>query len=133
MLIQISEKSKIGFKAAAEKLGISIELPDLSILRPDLALYLTAKYMLAVIIEAGKDGNINDITNHSVVKYENWFTANDGYVPGSAGGGFSYGDYAGGRGYSTVGARLSFNSRKEGRNTAEEYPDLWEIIMLDVR
>ena len=124
MLIEISEKSKAGFKAAAEKLGLSLELPDLSILRPDLALYLTAQYMLSVIIEAGKDGKIHDITNHSVRKYENWFTAKNGYEPGSAGGGFSYCGCGNDFVSSSVGARLSHNSSAEGRSNAEEYPDL---------
>jgi hypothetical protein len=133
MNISISEKSKQAYEAAAKKLGITAQIPDLNILRPDLALYLTAKLMLAVIIEADKDGKIHDITDHSKRKYENYFYAEDGYKAGSSGGGLSFYAYVYDDGCSDVGARLSFNSSKEGRDNAEAYAELWEIIMLDVR
>ena len=133
MQIKISKKSMAGFKAAAKKLSLSPELPDFTGVREDLALWLQAKYMLAVIIEAGKDGKLHDITNHSVTKYEPVHYAENGYVPGSSGGGFSYCDFGGGYGRSAVGARLSFNSPKECRENAEAYPDLWEIVTLNVR
>lgn len=133
MLIEISEKSKEGFKAAAKKLGVSDQLPDLSILRPDMALYLTAVLMLIIIIEAGKEGKVNDITNHDERKYENWFKADEGYVPGSSGGGCSFNAFDRDNDYSAVGARLSMNSSDEGRHLAKEYPDLWEIFILYVK
>lgn len=133
MKVSISEKSKQAYEAACKKLGLTTQLPDLSMLREDLALYMTAKLMLVVIIEASKDGKIFDITNHKKRKYENIFYAKDGYKAGSSGGGFSFDacvdDYV----CSYVGARLSHNSDSDGRSNAEEYPDLWEIIMLDVR
>lgn len=132
MLPEIKESSKKGFEAAALKLGLSTELPTVSMLRPDLALYLTAHYMLAVIIEAEKDGENNDITNHSKRKYENWFAADNGYVPGSAGGGFSLSDALSVHTISSVGARLSSNTREVSIKIAETYIDLWEIIMLFV-
>lgn len=133
MNISISEKSKQAYEAACKKLGLSTELPDFSMLRPDIALYMTAKLMLVTIIEAGKDGKIYDITNHDETKYENLFYAEKGYTPGSSGGVFSYTVYDCARVYSFVGARLSFNSRTEGKANADEYPELWEIVMLDVR
>lgn len=130
MLPEIKESSKKAFEAAAIKLGLSTELPNVSMLRPDLALYLTAHYMLAVIIEAAKDAEIYDITNHSKRKYEPWFTAEEGYVAGSSGGGFSFGDDSGVHDFTFVGARLSSNSREVGKKIAETYIDLWEIIIL---
>ncbi len=133
MNISISEKSKKAYEAACKKLGISNEMPDFSMLRSDIALYMTAKLMLVTIIEADKGGEIFDITNHNVRKYENWFFAEDGHTPGSSGGGFSYGGYERGNVFSYVGARLSFNSSSEGKANAEDYPELWEIVMLDVR
>lgn len=133
MNISISEKSKQAYEAACKKLGLSTELPDFSMLRPDLALYMTAKLMLVTIIEAGKNGKIFDITNHDNRKYENWFYAEEGYKRGSSGGGFSYFGCGGGVDCSRVGARLSFNSSSEGRQNGNDYPELWEIIMLDVR
>ena len=134
MLVTISKKSKKAFEAAAKKLKLSPALPDLSMLREDLALYMTAQYMLAVIIEAGKNGKVYDITNHSKRKYENWHYAEEGYVPGSSGGGFSFYDFGyRGAGYSYVGARLSFNSPDEGKKNANDYPDLWEIVKLNVK
>jgi len=133
MLVKISKKSKDAFKKAAKKLGYSPSLPDLSIIPEDYALYLTAVYMLTVIIEADKDGKVHDITDHSVRKYETIHYAENGYKPGSSGGGFSYNDYDGGHVYSFVGARLSFNSWEEGKKNANEYPDLWEIVKLNVR
>jgi hypothetical protein len=131
--MQISEKSKQGFEAAATKLGLSTDLPDLSILRPDLAQYITAQYMLAVIIEARKDGKVHDITNHDEWKYWPYFYAKEGYVPGSSGGGFSFGDCDGGGGWTTVGARLSSNTREIAKEIAEEFIDLYEIVMLIVQ
>jgi hypothetical protein len=133
MLIEISDKSKKAFEDACIKLGISSELPDYKGIREDLALYMTAQLMLAVIIEADKGGKLYDITNHDHRKYENIHYAKNGYEPGSGGGGFSFGDFDNGVDYSLVGARLSFNSHAEGRENAENYPDLWEIIMLNVR
>jgi hypothetical protein len=133
MLPEIKESSKKGFEAAAIKLGLSTELPNVSMLRPDLGLYLTAHYMLAVIVEAEKDGENNDITKHSKRKYENWFTAEDGYVAGSSGSGFSfYGTFNDYLTYTCVGARLSSNTREISEMIAETYIDLWEIIMLFV-
>lgn len=133
MLPEIKESSKKGFETAAIKLGLSTELPTVSMLRPDLALYITAHYMLAVIIESEKDGENNDITNHSKRKYENWFTADDGYVSGSSGGGFSFSVTYSDFGCGLVGARLSSNSREISKKIAETYLDLWEIIMLYVK
>lgn len=133
MQITISEKSKKGFEAAAQKLGLNTELPVFANIREDLALWLTAKYMLAVIIEAEKDSKTEDITNHSVKKYEPLFYAKDGSVSGSSAAGFSYFDYAYAHGYSHVGARLASNSREACKANAEEYLDLWEIVMLNVR
>lgn len=130
MLPEIKEQTKQDFETAAIKLGLSPELPNLSMLRPDLGLYLTAQYMLAVLIEASKDGKIHDITDHSKRKYQAYFVADDGYVPGSSGGGFSYDDCGLGHGNSRVGARLSSNSWEECKAIAEKYIDLWEIIIL---
>lgn len=130
MLPVISEKSKQGFEAAANKLNLSTQLPDLSSLRPDLALYLTAHYMLAVIVESRKDGKIYDITDHSVRKYEPYFYAKNGYIPGSSGGGFSSFGYNFDRVFAYVGARLSSNSWDVSKEIAEEFIDLWEIIIL---
>lgn len=133
MLITITDKSKKAFKAAAKKLDISPSLPDVSMLREDLGLYLVAQLMLAVIIEAGKNGEIYDITNHDKWKYEPIHYAEEGYVPGSSGGGFSFRDCDSVGVCSAVGARLSFNSREDAKKNAEAYPDLWEIVKLNVR
>lgn len=133
MLIKITKKSKQAFEKAAKKLGLSTELPNLSYLREDLALYLTAQYMLSVIIEADKNGEVYDITNHNKRKYEVFHYAEEGYKPGSSGGGFSYGVCDDVDDYSLVGARLSFNSWEEGKKNANDYPDLWEIIKLNIR
>lgn len=133
MLLEISEQSKQGFIAAAEKLGLSTELPNNSFMRPDLALNITADYMLKVIIEAGKDGKVHDITNHKERKYEVWVRADHGYEPGSGGSGFRFCAAACGHTISTVGARLSFNSDVDAEECFEKYPDLWEIVMLNVR
>lgn len=129
--MNISKKSKAGFKAAAKKLNISADLPDVSKIRPDLGLYVTAVFMLAVILEAEKDGNVPDITDHSILKYEPIHIANAGYKAGSGGSGFSFGGCA--RAYSIVGARLSSLSRASCEANAEAYPDLWEIFTLNVR
>lgn len=133
MQVAISEKSKEAFVSAAIKLGLSPNVPDVSKIREDLGLWIIAKYMLAVIIEAGKNGKTHDITDHSVRKYEPLFRAYNGYVPGSSGGGFSFDGYGSGNGCTNVGARLSSNSRKECEDNAEEYLDLWEIAMLNVK
>lgn len=133
MLVKISEKSKKAFEKAAKKLKLSTQLPDFTMLREDLALYLTAQLMLAVIIEAGKEGKVYDITNHDHWKHYPYHQADEGYVPGSSGGGFSCYDYDFAYDTASVGARLSTNSSGECRTNAESYPDLWEIIMLDVR
>jgi len=132
MLITISEKSKKAFEAAAIKLGQPTTLPDFSMLRPDLALWLTANYMLAIIIEADKNGEIRDYNNHSTRKYWPWHYTKDGYEPGS-GGGFSYRDYACDGGSTAVGSRLTLNSWGEAKNSANDYPDLWEIVKLTVK
>lgn len=133
MKMQISEKSKAGFEAACKELKMSPALPDVSLLRPDLGLYITAVFMLAVIIEAEKGGEVPDITDHSVRKYEPWHYAQEGYEPGSSGGGFSLYDFVFVPDYSIVGARLSSLSGAECRANAEAYPDLWEIFKLNVR
>lgn len=131
-MTEIKESTKQDFEAACEKLGMPKELPVVNHLRKDLALYITATFMLAVLIEAEKDGKVYDITNHDVRKYEPWFTAEAGYKPGSGGGFSSYVyDYV--HDYSCVGARLSSNSREKCREIAEKYPELWEIFILDVR
>jgi hypothetical protein len=132
MSITITDKSRQAFENAAKKLGTSTQLPDYNMMRKDHALYMTAVYMLIVIIEAGKDGKLHDITNHSVYKYETIHRAVNGYKPGSSGGGFSYIFYVLGHVGSFVGARLSFNSWEEGKKNAEDYPDLWEIVKLNV-
>ncbi|WP_346236131.1 hypothetical protein ABDK00_017010 [Niabella insulamsoli] len=131
--MEITQKSKDAFVAAAKKLSIAPELPDVSKMRPDLGLYITAVAMLAVILEAEKDGKVHDITNHDVYKYEPLFMAEEGYEAGSSGGGFSFDDFVDGRACSGVGARLSSNSRQECEANAEAYPDLWEIFILNVR
>ena len=133
MLVTITKKSKQAFEKAAKKLKLSAQLPDVSMLREDLGLYLVAQYMLSVIIEADKNGEIFDITNHDKRKYETWHIAENGYVIGSSGGGFSYIDYVPDTDYAVVGARLSFNSWEEGKVNAEKYPDLWEIVKLNVK
>ncbi len=129
----ITKKSEVAFEAAAKKLGLATDVPDLNMLRPDLALYLTAVYMLVVINEAKKDGKIYDITDHDHIKYEPVHIADKGYTPGSSAGGFRYGDCASGDGGTAVGARLASNSPEECRELAEEHPDLWEIFTLNVK
>lgn len=133
MLIKISAKSKKAHKAAAKKLKMSAEIPDFSMLPADYALYLTAVLMLTVIIEAGKNGEVNDITDHSKKKYEPWHYAEDGYKPGSSAGGFSFSRYVIDLDFSTVGARLSFNSYEDMKANTAAYPELWEIIKLNVK
>lgn len=133
MLIEIPESYKVDFAAAAKDLGISDQLPEYPFLRPDHALYLTAVYMLAVLIEASKKGEVYDITNHDKTKYEPWHRAKEGYEPGSSAGCFSYDYCDGGHAYSIVGARLSSNSSKECREMSEKYPLLWEIFILNVK
>lgn len=132
MQVKISENSYQGFGDACDKLGITQDLPDVSRLREDFGLWIIANYMLAVIIESGKNGDIRDITDHTKSKYEVWHTADHGYVPGS-GSGFSYLDFVNAYALARVGARLTFNSRKEGKENTNEYPDLWEIVMLNVK
>jgi hypothetical protein len=130
--MQISEKSKAAYEAAAKKLNQSAAIPDFSMLRSDVALYMTAVLMLTTIIEAEKDGKVYDITNHDVRKYEPIHYAKEGYEAGSSGGGFSFCD-CDCVNVSSVGARLSSNSREECRANAESYPDLWEIFTLYVK
>lgn len=132
MQLQISETSRAGFEAACQKLNITTDLPEVGKLRPDLGLYLTAHYMLAVIIEAEKDGEIYDITNHDKKKYEPVHYAPNGYKPGS-GSGFSFHADVFAHAYTGVGARLASNSSTASRENSEKYSDLWEIIMLDFR
>ncbi|MGN7786776.1 hypothetical protein ACTJIJ_19745 [Niabella sp. 22666] len=131
--MEISDKSKSAFEAAAVKLGRSTQLPDFSMLPADVALYMAAILMLTTIIEADKDGKVYDITNHDNWKYSPYFYAEEGYVPGSSGGGFSFDGCVHGRVYSFLGARLTFNSRSEGRGNISNYPDLWEIVTLIVK
>ncbi|MGN7786775.1 hypothetical protein ACTJIJ_19740 [Niabella sp. 22666] len=133
MKFKISKKSTAAFKSAAKKIKISAELPGVSMLREDLALYITAIYMLSVIIEAEKNGDLHDITKHGVRKYEPWHYAEEGYVPGSSGGGFSFRASANARGCSSLGARLSSNSWSECEKNSKAYPDLWEIVKLYVK
>lgn len=128
--MEISDKSKSAFEAAAVKLGRSTQLPDFSMLPADVALYMTATLMLTTIIEADKEGRVYDITNHDNCKYSPYFYAKEGYIPGSSGGGFSFGGCDSDCGYSLLGARLTFNSRSEGRANVNNYPDLWEIVTL---
>lgn len=132
MLIQISEKSRQAFLDAANKLGRTEELPIVSMLPEDIALYLIAVYMLTTIIEAKKDGKVYDITDQDVRKYEPWFYVKEGYKPGS-GSGFSFRDSYYSFTHSYVGARLSSNSSEDSRLIATEYPDLWEIFILNVK
>jgi len=47
-------------------------------------------------------------------------------------GGFSFHVAADGHDSSRVGARLSSNSREDAKSIAKEYPDLYEIIILNV-
>jgi hypothetical protein len=133
MLVKITKKSKDAFTKAAKKLGYPASLPDFSAIPKDYALYLTAVYMLTVIIEADKYGEVHDITNHSVYKYETIHRAVNGYKPGSSGGGFSCNVCAYDHVRSSVGARLSFNSREDAKKNAEDYSDLWEIVKLNVK
>lgn len=133
MQLQITETTKADFQAACKKLNITNDLPEVSKLRPDYGLYLTAKYMLVVLIEAEKEGEIYDTTNHHKKKYEPVHYSAAGYIPGS-GSGFSFVGSGGyGYGHTSVGARLSSNSSTAGRENAEKYQDLWEIIMLNFR
>jgi hypothetical protein len=132
MQVTISDKSKAAFEAAAKKLNLNNTLPEINGVRPDLALWLTANYMLAVIIEADKDGKIHDITNHDVRKYETIHYAKNGCLPGS-GSGFSFGAYDYALTATVVSARLSFNSSAEAKSNAEQYPELWEIVKLNVK
>jgi len=131
--MKISEKSIVAFEEACAELEISSELPDVSKLRPDLGLYLTAHYMLAVLKEAEKEGKQYDITNHSKDKWFPWHIADNVYVPGSSAGGFRFcvSDYA--YGFTRVCARLCSNSEEESDANAKNYPDLWEIITLIVK
>lgn len=134
MLPVITQKSKTAFEEACKNLGLTPQLPDFSILRPDLGLYLTATYMLSVIIESGKNGQIRDYNDHSKLKYYPWPYVENGYETGSSGGGFSCSVYVNDvRGCSCVGARLTFNSEEDARKSIMDYPDLWEIVILDCR
>lgn len=133
MLLQISEKSKQAFEAAAQKLGRTAALPDVSAIPEDLGLYLKAHYMLATIIEAEKDGEVYDFNDHEHYKYEPWNIVDEGYEPGSSGGGFRLFVCVSGRDYTAVGARLCSNSRETCKANANKYPDLWEIVKLIVK
>lgn len=132
-MVQITEKSMQGFKDACAKLGHTDALPNVDGLPADKGLYTQAVYMLATIIEAKKDGDIKDITNHDDYKYEPFFYAEENYVLGSGSGGFSFDDSDDGDAYSYVGARLASNSRADAREIAEAYPDLYEIFILNVK
>lgn len=134
MLIEISEKSKQDYKNACAKLGRTDALPIVDHLPADEALYHTANHMLIRLIEARKNGVVNDITNHDVLKYEPLFTAKSGYEAGSGSGGFSFlGGSIYDRSFSSVGARHASNSRADAREIAEAYPDLYEIVILNVK
>lgn len=133
MLMQITAKSKQAFEDACKKLGRANAIPDFSMIPEDYALYLTAQLMLTTIIEAEKDGEIYDFNDHDHDKYEPWHYVEEGYEPGSSGGGFRF--RGGGRDYdyAGVGARLCSNSGNEAKENANEYPDLWEIVKLIVK
>ncbi|MGN7787395.1 hypothetical protein ACTJIJ_22875 [Niabella sp. 22666] len=131
--MQISDKSKAAYEAAAKKLNRSAVIPDFSMLPEDVALYMTAVLMLTTIIEAEKDGKVYDITNHDEWKYQPIHEAEEGYEAGSSGGGFSFVACVHAHAFSDVGARLSSNSYEECKANAQEYPDLWEIFTLNVR
>jgi hypothetical protein len=134
MLIEISEQTKKGFEQACEKLGLPNQLPDNSFMRPDLALWNTGVYMLGVITEAENDGVINDITNHEVLKYEPWFVADHGYVPGESDpSGFRLDGAHYDSAASDVGARLTSTSREKCKELASKYPDLYQIVYLNIR
>ena len=131
--MKISEKSTQAFEAACKKLGRSTELPNFAMIPSDLALYLTAQYMLVTIIEAEKGSEQYDITNHDEWKYYPWHEADHGYVAGSSAGGFRFYVYDGVLARTSVGARLCSNSRQECEANAKNYSDLWEIITLIVK
>jgi|GEM_PF-2229578 len=131
--MEISKKSTQAFEAACKQLGLEPVLPDVSKIRPDLGLYLTAHHMLAVIIEAEKGGEQFDITNHEKRKYQPYHIADNGYVAGSSAGGFRFDGCAYDLGNTSVGARLCSNSWDECEANAKNYPDLWEIITLIVK
>lgn len=132
MQVEISEKSHIAFREAAKKLGLSDQLPDVGMLRPDHGHWVISNYMMAVIIEADKDGELYDATDHGHGKWVNWHRAEGGYIPGS-GGGFSYHGRVCDNSLTHVGARLSFNSIASLVKNAEDHPELWEIIKLNVK
>lgn len=129
-MVQITEKSMQGFKNACAQLGHTDALPNVDGLPAAKGQYTQAVYMLATIIEANKNGRVEDITNHDADKYEPWFRAEEGYEAGSGSGGFSFYDSNFGYSNSYVGARLASNSRKDAREIALEYPDLYEIFIL---
>ncbi|WP_162923652.1 hypothetical protein [Arachidicoccus soli] len=114
-------------------MGHTDALPNVDGLPADKGLYTQAVYMLATIVEAQKEGNVRDITNHSERKYEPYFYAEEGYEPGSGSGGFSFSVTNSGGTYSCVGARLSSNSHVDARDIALEYPDLYEIFILNIK
>ena len=102
-------------------------LPDVSMFQARNQQWLVDMYKLSVIAEALNEGWVADFSDPDEFKYYPWFYMGSS---GSASG-FRFGDFACDYSYSGVGARLSSNSREDCNFIAKEYPDLWQIFILN--
>lgn len=88
--------------------------------------YLFAVHQLITISEVINEGWVPDYANTNQRKYYPWFE----WKKLSAGGsGFSYGDYYIDRSFSTVGARLSYETAEKAEYAGTKFIHLYRIFL----
>ncbi|MFA6057256.1 MAG: hypothetical protein WC756_03580 [Taibaiella sp.] len=105
-------------------------LPDVSMLSKEDGEFLINIFKLTKIVKAINGTWVPDYGNHDQRKYFLWFEIEEDYVPGS-GGGFSFCGCA--DAFSTVGARLVFETREQAEYAAEQFLDLYKKVHLIIK
>lgn len=114
------------FEEACIGLGISMTLPDVSLLPERNQKAIIAFYKLCVITQWRNEGWEPNWNDPNEWKYYPWF-----YLKSDAAGlGFSYSDSAASHAYALIGSRLCFKSRQLAIESANDLLPLYEDMLL---
>lgn len=118
------EQMQMYFEDSCIRLGISMSLPEVSLLPERNQKAIIAFYMLSVIIQSVNDGWEPDWDN-SEFKYFPWFHtgANAGLV-------YAFSAYAPSYATATIGSRLCFKTRDLAREWGQKLLPLYEDYLL---
>ena len=117
------------FDDACKKLGIEVNLPEVSALPEKHRKSVLAFFMLTIIIQAINDGWEPNWNDYNEWKYYAWFEV-EASEDNPAGSGFSRSGYGDSRARTRVGSRLCFKSAAQCDYARKQFADLYRDYLL---